>query len=44
MAITQTLDPAAAEIWKTYNILADIADKQQDTIKAKEYRQVRKSR
>ena len=28
LAIQKTLDPAAAEIWKTYQILAKIADKQ----------------
>lgn len=40
LAIRQTLDPDAAEIWTTYNILAKIADKQQDTIQAKEYRRL----
>ncbi|MGH1393178.1 MAG: CHAT domain-containing protein [Trichormus sp.] len=38
LAIRKTLDPAAAEIWKTYDILANIADKQSDTTQAKEYR------
>ncbi|BAY63001.1 TPR domain protein [Calothrix brevissima NIES-22] len=38
LAIHKTLDSAAAEIWKTYNILADIADKQGDSTQAKEYR------
>ncbi|HJX53677.1 MAG TPA: tetratricopeptide repeat protein [Polyangia bacterium] len=28
LAIGQTLDPGAAEIWKTYTILADIADQE----------------
>ena len=28
LAIKQTLDPGAAEIWKIYNILAEIADKE----------------
>jgi tetratricopeptide (TPR) repeat protein/CHAT domain-containing protein len=38
LAIDKTLDPAAAEIWKTYLILAEIAEKQNDTAKASEYR------
>ncbi|MGI2908789.1 CHAT domain-containing protein [Tolypothrix sp. VBCCA 56010] len=38
LAIDKTLDPAAAEIWKTYDMLADIADKQGDSTQAKEYR------
>ncbi|HEY9803656.1 MAG TPA: CHAT domain-containing protein [Leptolyngbyaceae cyanobacterium] len=38
LAIKKTLDPAAAEIWKTYDILADIADKQGDSTQAQEYR------
>jgi tetratricopeptide (TPR) repeat protein len=37
LAIKQTLDPAAAEIWLTYDILAEIADKQHDSTHAKEY-------
>jgi tetratricopeptide (TPR) repeat protein len=37
-AINKILDPAAAEIWKTYGILAMIADKQGDSTQAKEYR------
>ncbi len=40
LAIKKTLDPAAAEIWTTYNILAKIADKQGDTNQAKEYRRL----
>jgi tetratricopeptide (TPR) repeat protein len=40
LAIKQTLDPAAAKIWNTYGILAEIADKQHDTTKAKEYRRL----
>ena len=28
LSITQTLDPGTAEIWKTYNILAQIADRE----------------
>ncbi|MFN6531239.1 CHAT domain-containing protein [Nostoc sp. ChiSLP03a] len=38
LAIQKTLDPAAAEIWKIYDTLAAIADKQSDTTQAKEYR------
>jgi len=40
LAIMQTLDPAAAEIWTIYNILAKIAEKQNDTAKASEYRRL----
>lgn len=40
LEIDKTLDPAAAEIWKTYKILAEIADKQGDTTQAKEYRRL----
>jgi tetratricopeptide (TPR) repeat protein len=40
LAIDKTLDPAAAEIWTTYTILAEIADKQHDTTQAKEYRRL----
>ncbi|XCN72570.1 MAG: tetratricopeptide repeat protein [Candidatus Electrothrix aestuarii] len=38
LAIKETLDPAAAQIWKTYNILARIADQQGDSSQAAEYR------
>ncbi|OUL24069.1 hypothetical protein BV372_29320 [Nostoc sp. T09] len=38
LAIRKTLDLAAAEIWKTYEILAMITDKQGDSTQAKEYR------
>jgi tetratricopeptide (TPR) repeat protein len=38
LAIDQTLDPGVSEIWKTYNILAKIADKQGDTAAASSYR------
>lgn len=38
LAIMKTLDPAASEIWKIYDTLANIADKQGDTTQAKEYR------
>jgi len=37
LAISETLDPAAAEIWKTYIILARIADQQGDSSRAAEY-------
>jgi tetratricopeptide (TPR) repeat protein len=40
LAITETLDPAAAEIWKTYSILAIIATTQGETDIAREYRQL----
>jgi tetratricopeptide (TPR) repeat protein len=40
LAIKQTLDPDAARIWTTYNILAEIADKQGDTTQAKDYRRL----
>ncbi|MBW4563942.1 MAG: CHAT domain-containing protein [Mojavia pulchra JT2-VF2] len=38
LAIHRTLDPAAAEIWTTYDLLAAIAYKQGDTTPAQEYR------
>ena len=38
LSISQTLDPAAAQIWKTYDILADIADQQNDPTQAQVYR------
>ena len=38
LVIKQTLDPAVAQIWNTYSILAEISDKQGDPAKAKEYR------
>ncbi len=40
IAIKKTLDPAAAEIWLTYDTLAQISDQQDDTTKAKEYRRL----
>jgi len=40
LAIDKTLDPAAAEIWKTYGLLAVISDKQGDSAKAKDYRRL----
>ncbi len=39
LTINKTLDAAGAEIWKTYHILAQIADKQQGSAKASQYRQ-----
>jgi tetratricopeptide (TPR) repeat protein len=39
LTIRETLDAASAEIWKTYGLLAQIADKQQDSAKASQYRQ-----
>jgi tetratricopeptide (TPR) repeat protein len=40
LAIKQTLDPAAAQIWTTYELLAQISDQQGDPAKAKEYRRL----
>jgi tetratricopeptide (TPR) repeat protein len=40
LAIKQIIDPAAASIWNTYNILAEIATAQNEPDKAKEYRQL----
>jgi len=40
LAIKENLDPAAAEIWKTYGLLAQISDKQGDSAKAKDYRRL----
>ncbi len=40
LAIKQTLDPGAAEIWTTYSILADIADEQSRGAEAAEYRRL----
>jgi tetratricopeptide (TPR) repeat protein len=40
LAIKQTLDPAAAQIWKTHYILAEISDQQVDPAKAKDYRRL----
>jgi tetratricopeptide (TPR) repeat protein len=37
LAIKQTLDPAAAAIWKTYNILAQIAEQQNQPDQVREY-------
>ncbi|HPM82263.1 MAG TPA: tetratricopeptide repeat protein [Candidatus Anammoximicrobium sp.] len=38
LAIKKTLDPGAAEIWKTFGILAEIADQQSQPDWAAEYR------
>jgi tetratricopeptide (TPR) repeat protein len=44
LAIKQSLDPNATEIWKSYTILAEIADKQNNPAQAREYRrQARKA-
>ncbi len=40
LAINKTLDPGAAQIWRTYNVLAEIADKQSEPDKAAEYRRL----
>jgi tetratricopeptide (TPR) repeat protein len=40
LAIQETLDPAAAMIWLTYNTLAEISDQQGDPAKAKDYRRL----
>jgi tetratricopeptide (TPR) repeat protein len=38
LAIFNNLDPATVEIWKTYEVLAQIADKQGNTQEAKKHR------
>ena len=40
LAIKKTLDPGAAEIWKIYNTLAEIADQQSQPDRAAEYRRL----
>ncbi len=40
LAIKKTLDPGAAEIWKIYGLLADIADQQSQPDRAAEYRRL----
>ncbi len=40
LAIRQTLDPAAAEIWKTYSILAEIAAQEGQAEQARTYRRL----
>ncbi len=41
--IQKTIDPVASEIWLTYDTLAKISDKQGNSAKAKEYRQLSRS-
>ncbi|EDN72669.1 TPR repeat protein [Beggiatoa sp. SS] len=40
LTIKKTLDPATAEIWKTYELLGQIADKQGNVQEAKKYRRL----
>jgi tetratricopeptide (TPR) repeat protein len=40
LAIKQTLDPAAAQIWDIYEILAQISDRKNDYAKAQSYRRL----
>jgi tetratricopeptide (TPR) repeat protein len=40
LAIKKNFDPATAEIWKTYEVLAQIADKQGNVQEAKKYRRL----
>ena len=40
LAIKKTLDPGASEIWKTYSILAEIADQEGKPEQAAEYRRL----
>ncbi len=40
LAIDKTLEPNVAEIWKRYKHLANIAEKQQDTLQAQNYRRL----
>jgi tetratricopeptide (TPR) repeat protein len=40
LAIKQTLDPAAVEIWTTYDLLANIATAQSENLSAQTYRQL----
>jgi hypothetical protein len=40
LAIKQTLDPAAAAIWKTYQILAEIAAQEGQVEQARTYRRL----
>ncbi len=40
LAIKHTLDPAAAKIWKIYELLAKISNQKGDSDKAKEYRRL----
>ncbi|MCI5181085.1 MAG: tetratricopeptide repeat protein, partial [Candidatus Electrothrix sp. AW1] len=38
LTIQETLEPAAVEIWKVYEVLSQIANKQGDSLQAAEYR------
>ena len=38
--VSESDDPVAAQIWTTYNILAEISDQQGDPAKAREYRRL----
>nr|VFK80890.1 MAG: Tetratricopeptide repeat-containing protein [Candidatus Kentron sp. SD] len=40
LAIDETLDPGAAGIWKTYELLAQIADRQSQSDRAADYRRL----
>jgi len=40
LAILLTLDPAVAQLWRIYTVLAEISDKQGDPAKAKDYRRL----
>ena len=40
LALMKTINPSAVEIWMTYNVLAEISDKQGNPAKAKEYRRL----
>ena len=40
LTLKQTLAPAAAEIWTTYDILADVATQQGEAAKAQDYRRL----
>ena len=40
LVIVKTLDPSSVEIWKTYNILAKIIEKQGDSTQATAYRRL----
>lgn len=44
LAIKKTIDPAAAEIWKTYGLLARIATAQNEPDKARGYRHLARTR
>ena len=40
LAIKKTMDPGAAQMWKTHNVLAEIADQQSQRDRAAEYRRL----